>query len=528
MPFNIAAYGSHIFSKTDNGVLPAETYDITVTGTVVTSGMNIDVTVRNLTSDNQPALKWRIDCGWGTSGVAVAPTGLFLADVSWKNRPMGSQYVNSLRNAFWGTSFFSTGVDAAAGINIPAMCIHAGSRAIGIANNYPYAHVICPVIISGSIYGIESFGDNTYTADHGTERINDFYSSGETRSWNIWLRECSGYTVTTGVSLSMIQPYTDWFMSAWPDQRPPVLSGRIHGQFFGQTETSGNPRGYNIISGVYPSSGNVDWNTVLNTFFPSPAAMAAKGENGVMIWCLPGKKPTYEFPMNIAQSTPENLASRFYQVKDWSNSNGVKVYVYLGAAYLYYQPSGNWDDPFLRMENDTATVTGYVLASATRHAFNPTGASISRLNIDNGALVWFDGAGFDAMPDVVLRPYMTGILQTLRNERPGKFLLAEAFKTPQTQSYLPCTYYPSYRWDGLRCPWLDTVFPGYQNWAILNSSEFANTGVYNAEIARCEAAGLGIITLTSPTTFNAISGVSYTAVNIVDKKSQAGRPRGVR
>jgi len=526
MPFSIAAYTSGIFSKTDNSVVGSG-YAVTVTGTIVTSGINLDVTVRNLTTGNMPALKWRIDCGWGASGVGNVPTGIFLADISWKNRPIGAQYVNSLRNSFWGISFFSTGNDANAGLNIPAMCLHAGTRAIGIANNYPYAHVLRTVIVSGS-YGIESFGDHSYTADHGTEKINDFYASGESRSWNIWLRECSGYPVTTGVSLAMIQPYTDWFTSAWPNQRPPVMSGRIHGQFFGQTESSGNPRGYNIISGVYPSSGTVDWNTVLETFFPSPANMAAKGENGVMIWCLPGKIPNYEFPMNIAQSTPENLASKFYQVNDWSRANGVKVYLYIGAGYLYYQPSGNWNDPFLRMELDTATVTGYNLATATRHAINPVAHDICKLNIDNGALVWFDGIGLDAMPDVVLRPYMTGVLQTLRNERPGKFILAEAFKTPQTQSYIPCTYYPSYRWDGLRCPWLDTVFPGYQNWAILNSSEFANTGLYNAEIARCEAAGLGIITLTSPTTFNSISGVSYTAINTIDRTAKNGRPRGVR
>lgn len=513
MPFNIASYTSGNILTTANAALNYSQYHVTVTGTVVPSGLDLTVTVRNLTTGNLPSINALFPIGWGASGVEAAPTNIWLADYSYKRGGLGSGYVDDSRASEFGQNYFESGA-VNRSLSMPVVAVDAGTRIVSASTNYPYYCSLRAAMISGSTYGLLFRSYRTYYAGAsvGFEAPRDFFSSGETRSWNFWFREASGYAVTTGVAVSMQQPFVDWIGSAHPNMRPPKVSGKIYGFFMAanQGSATGNPRNYISTSGVNPWSGST-WSDILNNHIPSVSDLKSRGYNGIMIWCAGGwNYNDVTFAPADFRILPKNLKDSISEFRDWGKAHDLKMYIYQGGGYSYFQ-TGDWDSTVQYGENDITYFGGptgvpqFSLATAVKPSLNVTGIIEWQKNNRNGWFIWADGMGLDATLDVIKNSGMIPILQELRSMYPDKMIISENFRTIVDQCYRPATVYPPSYFEPYRCPLQEVIHPGFQNFIILNRFEYTydNSGrdAWINTINQAESVGLSVITLTDPATF---------------------------
>lgn len=518
MPFNINDYTSGKMLRLDGGTPSAAIWDITVTGVLVTSGIDITITVRNKTSGNQESLDCMFPIGWGTTGTVTDPTHCWLADHSYKRQPLTSGYAHTtIRASEFGQNYYLiSGVSRS--INIPAVAIDAGTRLISYSTNYPYPCAIKFQMISGGIYGCELDTYRRYfsTVEAGFTAPRDFYTSGETRSWNVWLREVSGYTVTTGVAVEAQRPFINWISGAYPVNRPPLVTGRIYGYFLSipQGSNTGNPRNYAVTSGIQPWSDSITWTDVLENHIPPPADLKNRGFNGVMIWAAAGFEQDEVFAPSDFRNLPRGLKNSVNEFMDWGRSNDLDVYIYQGGGYWGYQ-TGDWASPVLYAENitytggtDTGNYPQFNLATATRPVISPSAIVEWNINNRDGWMIWSDGMAFDAAIDVFRNSGIMPLMLELRRMFPDKMILAENLKTIYDQTVRQSAHYPYTWWDRQRCPLQESIMPGYQNFALFNRFEepftpYSDTTgrAYVSGIFEAEALGLSFITLCDPTTF---------------------------
>lgn len=514
MTFNIAAYTSGNILTTALAALNHSQYNVSVTGTIVPSGINLSVTVRNMTTGNLPSVYALLPIGWGTSGVEAAPTNIWLADYSYKRGGLGSGYVDDSRASEFGQNYFESGA-VNRSLSMPVMAVDAGTKIISVGTNYPYFCSLRTAMISGSTYGLLFRSYRTYYAGAsvGFEGPRDVFTSGETRTWDFWLREASGYAVTTGVAVSMQQPFVDWIGAAHPNIRPPKVSGKIYGFFVAanQGSSTGNPRNYNFTSGVAPWSGST-WSDILNNHIPAPADLKSRGYNGVMVWCAGGWDITsLTFAPADFRLLPKNLKDSISEFRDWGKAHDLKMYIYQGGGYSYFQ-TGDWqstisygEDNITYFGGPTEGVPQFVLASAVKPSLNPTGIIEWQKNNRDGWFTWSDGMGLDATIDVMKNSGMIPILQEVRNMYPDKMIISENFRTIVDQCYRPTMVYPPSYFEAYRCPLQEVIHPGFQNFIVLNRFEYTYDNPGRAEwisvINQAEAVGLTVITLTDPATF---------------------------
>jgi hypothetical protein len=517
MPFNINDYGSGKLRRLDGGDPSSAIWEIRVTGTLVTSGINIDITVRNKTSGNQESLDFLAPIGWGTSGVEPAPTHTWLADHSYKRNPVISGYAHTSIRAheFAQNYYLISGTNRS--LNIPTIAIDNGARIIGLSTNYPYPCSLKFMMVSGTTYGFELDTYRRYfsSVEAGFTAPRDFYTSGESRSWSIWLREASG-TISTGVATEIHRPFINWISGAYPVNRPPRVSGRIYGYFLSipQGSNTGNPRNYAVASGVSPWLDSITWSDILENHIPPPADLKARGFNGVMLWSVAGFELNEVFAPSDFKNLPRGLKNSIGELRDWGRTHDMKVYIYQGGGYWGYQ-TGDWESPILYGEDlsytggtDTGNYLQYNLATATRFRLLP--AAITEWNINNrdGWYVWSDGMGLDAAIDIARNSGVISLMTELRTMYPDKPIIGENLKTIYDQTLRQSAHYPYIWWDKMRCPLQEVIMPGYQNFAIWNRFEdpfspySTDTGrAYVSGLFESEAVGLIPITLCDPTTF---------------------------
>ena len=515
MAFQVSDYTSGKILTTSMTALNYSTYDVTVTGTLVTSGIDLTITVRNKTGTNQPSVNMLFPIGAGVSGTDPYPSSIWLADYAYKRRPMGvSGYLDSTRSSEFGQNYYASGA-ANRSLNIPVMAVDDGAKVYGVSTNYPYFHSIRTAMISGTTYGFDIRTYKTYyaSAEAGFEGPRDFYTSGETRTWNVWLREASG-VMSTGLAMSTHQPFIDWVSGAYPYNRPPRVTGKIYGYFLSipGAATSGNPRNYSVSSGIQPWATGVTWSQILDNHIPSVADLKSRGFNGVMFWAAAGFELNEIFAPADFRTLPGNLKNSVSEVRDWALANDMKVYIYQGGGYSYYQ-TGDWDSPILYAESgqtyfggtDTINYPQFNITGAQRVTIYPSAIREWNTNNRDGWMVWSDGMAYDAALDVFKNSGALPLLQELRQAYPNKMIMAENMKTIYDQSLRQSAVYPTDYFEPYRCPLQERIHPGFQNFAIFNRFEYPYTASGRLDwlniLNQAESVGLCVITLTDPDTF---------------------------
>jgi hypothetical protein len=529
MPFTTGFYNRTNVTHFNSVAVNTGVLNVVVTPTVVTSGVDIDVTITNLTSGNQSGINFSFDIGWGQSGVNPLPTHVWLADPSWNRDPVVTGYDDVRANYYGSRNFTSTDINR--GLWSSCMVFeHTGGRAIGISTNYPatcrlrtsYSGTNCHAYINGFITGTSSA--------YGSVIPQDFFSSGETMNFKVWLREHSGSPVTTGVSLNLCQPYIDWCQSTFTNYRNSLRSnGRVYGFFMalGVVGNSGNPRYYGILNSgtVRPWETTTNWADIFSGL-PRPEQLKAKGFDSIMFWNPAGHQPSTDFISNSLEAMPDHLINRLWQIKQWSIANNIKVYSYHGNTWTTYNTNATgWDSPQIYNQNVNSGIldVNYTFQQLRKPTINATGNDLIRRNTTNGWLVWTDGLGMDAMASLLSNPWVTGSLIEMRNKRPDGVIFSENYTDDRTSFYCLSSYYPYNQWDGLRCELANRLYGNNDAFIIINQFDYANPTTLSGRqnfvsgVLQAEAAGLVPIILCDSTAFDLLPYPSVSNNNKLDK-----------
>lgn len=477
-------YDPHTILKYYDGTEYSDSmYTVTITPTQVTSGWDIRVQVSS--TGNAPALRLNIKTGWGISGTDAPPTHFWFADPSFKRTPLGSSgYVNSLWPRIYGGRVWNTETPLSFGpaLNVPAIVMDNGTRILGVSHNRQKLNEIYTNIMADDAFGVVSNGNRSYFAGISGATTafysvpNDYTTATISEDFTVWIRELEVGAVSTGWALSGIAPYIDWFKTTYPDERPPRISGRVYGRYLSQTAFLGtNIRGY-ASSGVYTTW---DWYDVMDNLIPPISDLRTYGYSHIMFWDAGGSLTGW-FPgvqagsINIFDDMPRNLKNTLYQLDDFAQATGIKVWFWSPGSYGLFQ-DGNWNTlPQQEMSSSMIYHEGgphYTVTELTPSTINPTGLTIAKRNMDNGLMAYSFGLGLDACPDPVKLPWITGFLTPLREDsQKFRFAMTESFTTDIGQSKFPSAFFPYTQWDMIRCPFLNEVFPNYQNGVILNWS----------------------------------------------------------
>lgn len=519
MPFNSGFYNRTNVTHFNASIINTGLLNVVVTPTIVTSGIDLDVTITNLTSGNQSGIIFNFDIGWGNSGVEPMPTHVWLADPSWNRDPIPTY--NEVRANYYGASnFTATGAGAInRGLWSPCMVFeHSGGRAIGISTNYPAGCRMRTSMSGTSLYlFLQGWipGDNPV---YGTLIPQDFFASGETMNFKVWMRETSGSILTTGTSLNLCQPYVDWARATFPNMRNAIKSpGRIYGSFIalGVVGNSGNPRYYGRFGSgldVLPWAESTNWYQIFDTF-PKPHELKSKGFGGIMFWNPAGHQPNTDFPSASFEDLPSHLKARTWQISDWGRRNNLKVYNYHAGTWLFFQPNGRWDEVqrYNFITNSGFLGTNYTFGQLVKPTFNPTGYQRIKNNTTNGWLTCTDGMGMDAMGSVLTFPWITGALVEMRQRHPSAMIFSESFADDRTSFYCLSCYYPYNQWDGIKCELANRLYGENDAFIVINQFDYPNpttasgraefvSGVYAAE-----QAGITPIILCDMTAFNLLA-----------------------
>ena len=516
MPFTTGFYNSGNIRYFNGTSVPTGIFNISITTSPVTSGIDIDITVTNLTSGNQSGIAWNFDMGWGVSGTDPLPNNVWLADPSFNRDALPTGFVDIKAN-FYGTSNYTSN-DINRSLWSPCMVFdRSGTRAIGFSTNYPNPIRITPTM-SGTRPVIYTQGCQITPAHptYGTFMPQDFFTSGSSITFKAWLREHSGSVMTTGIALDLCKPYTDWFATNFPNRRNvPANKKRVYGFFFAQSESSGNPRSYNIFSGgLQPWNSSTDWFKLFDTL-PSPAKLKSKGCEGIMFWNMAGTSPGQDFPSVSFTDLPSHLREKVWQIPEWGRKNNINVYAYHASTWYIYQDK-NWNDPFKynSIQRSGSLGTDFTFQQATRPVFSPTGYQKIKDETINGWLVYTDALGMDACPSVTAVPWVSGALIEIRESRPNKFVFTEALTDDRSQSFCLSAYYPYRQWDGINCPLVNRLFGDNNNIIIINQFDYPNpttlAGRQNfvSGVLQAEAAGLKVVFLSDSTAFEMLDNGS--------------------
>jgi hypothetical protein len=531
MPFNPVVYNSGNVYSSDGNFLPTGVFSVSVTTTGVTSGINIKVTVTNLTSGNQLGLRYYADLGWGLSGVNPMPTHVWVPDPSFSRDAIVTGFTDVRANFYGGNNYTSLDINRC----ISSSCMvfeHVSGRAIGLSTNYPSTFRLLPRM-SGSNLQLYMWGFMTGThPTYGSIVPQDFFTSGSSITFDVWLREHSGSTVTTGVALNLCQPYFDWMSVNFPNRRNSIKSDkRIYGFFMAVSQSSGNPRSYGKFGSgldINPWENTTDWYKIFDSL-PKPAELKAKGFDSLLFWNPAGTVPGLDFPSITFVDLPSHLKDKAWQVSEWGRRNNLKVLSYHGSSWAVFQVS-SWNEPMKFNFTPRQGYMGvdYTFAQAVKAGLDVTGVNAVKANVTNGWMNFSDGMGMDALPSITQFPFLSGAYSELRATHPNKVLFSENFVDDRTQSYFLSSYYPYNQWDGIKCPLLQRLYGESNAYIIINQYDYPNpataggraafaSGVYQAETA-----GLVPIILCDSTAFNLLSysGVStVVGVDKFDKKS---------
>lgn len=542
MAFDTTYYttGYMLKDRSLNTYNPAH-WDATITATPVTSGVNINVSITNRTANNMFAPNIILDIGWGASGT-LWPTAMSLAAPSFKRWAMGAQYVDSTRPDQYGDNYFPTsGVDA--GLNIPALCWDNSTGCIGFGTNYPYTAQYRNVITSSGRYGLwlqHSYTPPTISSSYVPPQ--DWYSSGENKTFDIWLRAGSG-TVTDAnlaLPLALQQPFASWYQSTVGNYRPPRVAGRIHGILMASFANQSTNRGYSSRNGVRVDTAT-GWAHLLNNHL-SVANLKASGYTGTMLWALNGvdlvDNNNNYLPV-VWSDLPSGLKSDVPNLQQWQVDNNFDIYVWVGQAYYKSASGFKVTNPLVKVTPPYSWISGSLtpqwdLSTAVKYTGVLDGfEKYIDANIANGPLVYCKGVGLDFAPNHPSFPAITGVYGKLRREHPDKIIFTEGLSDCVTQGLLASTYTAinsapyafKNQFDMIRCPLQEMLTSGYQNFILY--SEPSPPSVMSSG----EAAGHCIITFSSLTVPTGMNTTNYPSSGIVpqnDVFSSRGTPRFLR
>lgn len=486
--YNTGTYPSGIVKMVDGTSYSTNTYDVIIVPTLVNngSGINLDITVTNLTTGNQPALRVDLDAGWGNITGTAPVDSMWFSDPSFKFHTVGTgsaNYIASRPYIYDGANYGVFSISSGLSLANPLLVIGNSGKMIGFATNDSHQNTLNCINISGN-YGFQQMGGYTqWTGATVTGAFVfsgpiDHFSSGEVRNWQIYLRTVSpsvgssfGSGSVTG-ALETVQPYIDWYTTNYPDNRPPKIKGRILALMLAINGAGSGSRDYIVVSGVTPDSSGQDWNSLFRVQLPEPRILRSLGFNTVLIWNIAGVASGPYIP-SIWDNLPDNLKSTTHQIDEWSRANKIDIGFWVGSAYGYYQ-TGNFNSTLLSTEPAIGNLgSTYNIATASGRYIIPEALTYSRRNIENGAMIHGKIVGFDGGPSFARSPWFMDVASGIRTERPNKMVFTENYHADLGQNYIPTTYYPHTQWDQQRCPLMDQLIPNYQNFIIINNFDFS-------------------------------------------------------
>ena len=466
---------------------------ITESGTGLTTAVEIQFDIKNISASKVRWPKFRLNLNWNNSSGVDNLWRYWIA----RHKFEVYEYVRVGSGYFSGSLNWHYGIGGSGQLSCPVICwdnIDTGSEsigsrdALGFSTDYPYICHIVPYL-TGSTHYVEFRPMGT--SSNQVRVLPDFISPGETKSIRFWLRrnkdivntpaqlapgtdtespidgpedEINSLAATLFQStvLSCLQPYVDFMQESYPYLPPPMPRRRVLGVNISQLQAEsedppgvGQGRCFWAFGGkrAYDFSG---WDEFLDAIAERYGGVNYIKDNhysAIMLWAVSGCNPgggNY-FPSVFTNMT-SNLRDTVDQIPLWALRNGLKIYFWYGHAINNIQ-RGDWDSDLELSADDGVYVqaTGLETTHVLKIAVEDTGltgsggtiipydqvntwhvSDAARQDFENNiftALEYLDGIGLDFFPEPCLDPWALDIAREIQRRYPDKWFGAEAQKS---------------------------------------------------------------------------------------------------
>jgi hypothetical protein len=480
-------YGSGIITSDGSTALNSSIWNYSTNPTVVGgTGINIEVCITNLTSGNQRAQHvFTVKTGMSVNEVFLTGIHYWSADNIVTRWPRNSGTVSPF---FWGRN-----ATYPIQFKVPFMGVDDGIRICSVSCNYKMPMEYVGLMTDGlANYSLQLIADRSPNGDNINGRAPvDWYASGESRCFNIYIGISSG--ITNRNCVQSISQYAEWYKSNFPYNHPPRINGRILGINLSQGDQastintpfdndrkyhSSNPTNHQVLTHsntfTYPynhpklCSG---WIQLLTSWIDYKL-LKQNNYNGVMLWGTSGTSGSiFDFFPSIVSNLPDNLYNTLTEINTWSQRRNINVYFWAGQALGKYQLSG-WNSDLY----NTLSSGYYNLSAGSfnlsnnaigRWCINPTGHDQIVRNFHSGVFLYTNGAGLDACPPVSSDPWVTGYTHQFRQQFPNSLFSVESVLEDISLNLCPNCYFPHTEFKG-RCAFLEEVTSGYQPLVVIN------------------------------------------------------------
>jgi len=529
---------------------PTITFSNIVTdGFGVVTSIDINVSIKNISANKVRWPRLVFNIGWSHKVLGVDYQDNLWRYWTCRHKFQVAQYPNTSgggytadQRYFLGAqiSWFLGSGSPSARISAPLACwdnydpysLEAATDTIGISTDYPYMIYMVPKRPSyGNTHNVE-IRPTTWS---GSQKriIPDFFSPGETKSINIWLRNTKTNPGTEEAAISCLQPYINYMQENYPLDPPPIPRRRTLGIFIGGAADAGkdlyngitNPRGreYWAWGGVRPYDFS-GWYDLLDActgqdltdLYPDirnyggADYIKSNDYDSILLWLASGHYvgSADNFFPSVFSNLPENLRNTVDEVPQWIQDRGLKVYLWFGHGLariqrgdwksdnelvlsdgMYQVKSGSEKTQLLKLDIGDHLESGYLATTISMNdaqtwTLRPEALADFESNVFE-CLKYFSGIGLDAMREPCQDYWVLDILKQMRQRFPDKWFAAEGHKTHlvehRARNYFfrgsgnvsDYTGVDQYGFDGI-CPLLNTIYPGYKSTVHVQYAEDIN------------------------------------------------------
>jgi hypothetical protein len=426
-------------------------------------GINLSITVKNISDQPQPAPYIKLNSGmyhrtWNGAG-ADSNFRHVLNYMSHDSFGMRSTLVSpaTVANEKFGDP------NAIYSVNWFAPCLAVDNWAVGravyglqmmsVSTDYPYPFRIYGDYDPSTLKAYFRLEGNVNISGKG---VLDTFSPGEERTWTVWLRfEIYNHFTSVGLGgptyrkIAALRSYEPYFVSYWRNNGEPDHGPRISGRVYG-VDLAGsnapkayfsprdNPRRYYLfatetkssLDGQLPLPGQEymnpqtvgGWGDLLDAVADVPT-LKTYGYQAVLL-LHPGGWGNADQGGNpsIFTALPPNLRNTIPEIKEWENTNGLRV--------------------FFAADNTLKTVNTGIFSDSSE-TFDHTNIIQSQsiaANFDNGSLRSAGGLALFDLPNAVVEPWVMDYLSSWRIGFSSVLLSGKNRTANETYAYVVPSY----------------------------------------------------------------------------------------